>query len=161
MSENFIIDEFFDDLSEPLTFKDRMDIAKWKIKNATKSIYTIPRKIKWAYQRVTCGYSDRDMWSSDFFLASQIAGMLTWHVNKGIGISMSYASEEDPNGENIEDMVARRDADYLFYASIFDEYSKNGPALNEDWQEKFGGVLDSDLKEALQWFSEHFTEFWD
>ena len=127
----------------------------------TMKINRIFRHHLWWYQRITRGYSDRDMWSADYFLAGQIAGMLNWIVDKGMGVSMAYAAEDDPYAENIEDMVARRDADYLFYASIFDEYSKNGPALNEDWQEKFGGVLDSDLKEALQWFSEHFTEFWD
>jgi hypothetical protein len=100
------------------------------------------------------------MWSADFFLAGQIAGMLNWIVNKGHGVSTSYGTP--PNYEDdIEDMVARRDAEYLHYASIFAEYAENGPALNEDWQEKFGGVLDEDLKEALQWLSEHFTEFWD
>lgn len=154
------MDDFFDDLNARLTFRDYVDMVRWKIKSATKSIYTIPRKIKWAYQRVTRGYSDRDMWSADFFLAGQIAGMLNWIVNEGIGVSTSYGTP--PNYEDdIEDMVARRDADYLFYASIFEEYKNNGPALNEEWQEKFGGVLDSDLKEALQWFSEHFSEFWD
>ena len=115
----------------------------------------------WWYQRITRGYSDRDMWSADYFLAGQIAGMLNWIVNKGMGVSMAYAAEDDPYVEKIDEMVARRDAEYLKYAAVFAEYAKNGPALNEDWKNKLGGVLDKDLKEALQWFSEHFTEFWD
>lgn len=160
MSDNFIMDEFFDDLNSRLTFRDYVDIVRWKIKSATRSVYTTPRRIKWAYQRVSRGYSDRDMWSADTFLAGQIAGMLNWLVNEGIGVSTSYGTP--PNYEDdIEDMVARRDADYLFYASIFEEYSKNSLAWHEEWQEKFGGVLDNDLQAALQWFSEHFTEFWD
>jgi hypothetical protein len=160
MSENIIMDDFFDDFNARLTFRDYVDMVIWKIKSATKSIYTIPRKIKWAYQRVTRGYSDRDMWSADYFLASQIAGMLNWIVNEGHGVSTSYGTP--PNYEDdVEDMVARRDAEYLKYSAVFAEYAKNGPALNEDWKNKLGGVLDKDLKEALQWFSEHFTEFWD
>ena len=126
----------------------------------TKSIYLIPRQIKWAYQRVTRGFSDRDMWSADSFLARQIAGMLNWIVNEGHGVSTSYGTP--PNYEDdVEDMVARRDAEYLKYAAVFAEYAENGPALNKGWQEELGGVLEKDLKEALQWFSEHFSEFWD
>jgi hypothetical protein len=160
MSENLIMDDFFDDLNKPLTFKDRVAMGWWSFKYGFKSIFLIPRKIKWAHQRVTRGFSDRDMWSADYFLARQIAGMLNWIVNEGHGVSTSYGTP--PNYEDdIEDMVARRDVEYLKYAAVFAEYAENGPALNEDWKNKLGGVLDNDLKEALQWFSEHFTEFWD
>jgi len=123
----------------------------------------ISRLIKyplWWYQRVTRGYSDKDAWNGDFFLSGQIAGVLTWIVESGHGVATSYGTP--PNYEDdIDDMVARRDAEYWHYASIFAEYAKNGPALNLGWQEELGGVLDKDLQEALQWFSEHFTEFWD
>ena len=114
----------------------------------------------WWYQRVTRGYSDRDMWSADIFLAGQIAGTLKWIVENGHGVSMSYGTP--PNyDDDIDLMVAKRDADYLFYASIFEEYHTNGPALNKEWQKEFGGILDGDLQVALQWLSEHFTELWD
>ena len=160
MSNNFIMDEFFDELNSRLTYRDRLDMIWWKLKSATRHIYTIPRKIKWAYQRVYRGYSDRDVWSGDYFLAGQIAGILTWIVKNGHGVATSYGTP--PNYEDdVEDMAARRDADYLFYASIFNEYSKNGPAINEEWQKMFGGVLDEDIQEALQWLSKHFQELWD
>lgn len=114
----------------------------------------------WWYQRITRGYSDRDMWSADYFLAGQIAGTLRWIVEKGHGVATSYGTP--PNYEDdIDDMVARRDAEYLHYATIFAEYAKNGPAYNLEWQEQFGGVLDEDMKDALQWLSEHFSELWD
>lgn len=160
MTKYLSLDEFMNDLEKPLTPRDRIAMSWWSFKRFIKSIYLIPRKIKWAYQRVTRGYSDRDMWSADIFLAGQIAGMLKWIVENGHGVSMSYATS--PNYEDdIDIMVAKRDADYLFYASIFDEYRKNGPAWNQEWQKKLGGVLDEDLQVALEWFSEHFTEFWD
>ena len=123
----------------------------------------ISRLIKyplWWYQRITRGYSERDMWSADLFLAGQIAGTLKWIVKNGHGVAMSYATSPDYD-DDVDLMVAKRDADYLFYASIFEEYSKNGPALNKEWEKQFGGILDEDLQVALQWFSEHFTELWD
>ena len=154
------MDDFFDDLNKPLTFKDRVAMGWWSFKYGFKSIFLIPRKIKWAYQRVTRGFSDRDMWSADVFLAGQIAGTLKWIVENGHGVSMSYGTP--PNyDDDIDLMVAKRDADYLFFASIFEEYNKNGPALNREWQKEFGGVLDGDLQVALEWLSEHFTELWD
>ena len=116
---------------------------------------------KWWYQRATRGFSDKDMWNADHYLAGVFAGVLQWYVDKGMGVAMSYASEDDPWCEDLDAMVARRDADYLFYASIFEEYKNNGSAYNEEWQKEFGGVLDKDMQEALQWLSEHFQELWD
>ena len=114
----------------------------------------------WWYQRVTRGYSDKYAWNGDYFLAGQIAGILTGIVEQGHGEATSYGTPPDYE-DDIDDMVARRDAEYLHYANIFAEYAKNGPALNLGWKEELGGVLDKDLQEALQWFSEHFSEFWD
>jgi hypothetical protein len=116
---------------------------------------------KWWYQRATRGFSDRDMWNADNYLAGVFAGVLQWYMNNSMGVPTRYASEDDPNCEEIYDMAARRDADYVFYASIFAEYHKDGLAYNENWQKEFGGVLDEDIKAALQWLSEHFTELWD
>lgn len=120
------------------------------------------REIKWAYQRADRGFSDKDAWNGDSFLAGQIAGILRWQVNNGIGIAMGYL----PLKEQFSDLemniaVEARNSEYLYYAEVFEEYAKNGPAMDEKWQEKFGGVLDKDLSDALQWFSEHFTELWD
>lgn len=160
MTKYLNLDEFMHELETPPDFRDRVAMAWWSFKRFVKSIYLIPRKIKWAYQRGTRGFSDRDMWSMDMYLAKQFSRQLTWIVEKGHGVPTSYGTP--PNYEDdIEDMVARRDAEYLKYAAVFAEYAENGPALNEDWKNKLGGVLDKDLKEALQWLSEHFTEFWD
>lgn len=94
------------------------------------------------------------------YLARQISGTLKWIVENGHGVATSYATP--PNyDDDIEVMTEKRDAEYLHYARIFAEYGQNGPALNTAWKKEFGGVLDKDLKEALQWFSEHFTELWD
>lgn len=116
---------------------------------------------KWWYQRARRGFSDRDMWNADHYLAGVFAGVLQWYIDKGMGVSMAYISEDDPYGEDVDAMVFRRDADYSKHIAIFREYLNNGPAYNKEWQEEFGGVLDEDIKASVQWFAEHFTELWD
>jgi hypothetical protein len=58
-------------------------------------------------------------------------------------------------------MVERRDAEWNKYIAIFREYSKHGPAIDQEWADGFGGVLDKDMQDALQWLSQHFQELWD
>lgn len=132
------------------------------IKRWVRSIIRYPRHFKWWYQRARRGYSDCDAWNGDFFLARQISGILRWQVKNGHTFPSAYL----PRTESFTDLevkiaIEARDSEYLHYADIFDEYAKNGPALNKEWQKEFGGVLDKDIKDALQWFSEHFVELWD
>lgn len=132
-----------------------------RIKRIYKDFIRIFYMPKWWYQRATRGYSDRDMWNADTYLSGVFAGVLQWYIDKGHGVSMAYALPEDKYGENVDEMVARRDAEYSKHIAIFKEYSENGCAWNEEWVEEFGGVLDKDIKASVQWLSEHFTELWD
>lgn len=117
-----------------------------------------PKNIKYWFQRANRGYADCDVWNGDTYLAGQIAGILIWLVEKGHGVSMAYS---DDDSTPVEIMVERRDKEYLYYASIFAEYRKNGSAYNQEWADDFGGVLDKDMQDALQWLSQHFQELWD
>lgn len=116
---------------------------------------------KYWYQRARYGYSDRDWWNGDFYLAGVIAGIMEKIVNEGHGVANSYADEDKPFDTDVDIMVERRDAEWNKYIAIFREYSKHGPAMNQEWKDDFGGVLDSDMKDALLWLSEHFSELWD
>ena len=51
--------------------------------------------------------------------------------------------------------------DYDRVSMTYAEYHTNGPAYDESWKNEFGGVLDKDMEEALQWLVEHFQELWD
>jgi hypothetical protein len=133
----------------------------WFYQRIKRSIRKAIRIPKWWYQRAKRGYSDRDVWNADIYLAGVFAGVLQWYIDKGMGVSMAYISEDDPYGEDIDAMVFRRDAEYSKHIGVFREYLNNGPALNEKWQKEFGGVLDEDIKASVQWLSEHFTELWD
>ena len=80
-------------------------------------------------------------------------------IKNGHGVATSYA--EGDMDTPIEIMVERRDAEWNKYITIFREYSKYGPAIDQQWADEFGGVLDEDMQDALQWLSLHFQELWD
>jgi len=114
-----------------------------------------------SYQRVTRGFSDSDMFNGDMFMASQIAGMLRWHIENGHGAPGRYAREYDPCCEDFEYMVAARNFEYDRYATLFEEYAKCGHAINDKWKRMFGGLTDDEVHDMMTWFGEHFTELWD
>jgi hypothetical protein len=53
------------------------------------------RKVKYAYQRINHGFSDKDMWNADRYLARMYADILMWYVEKGMGIPSIYADTWD------------------------------------------------------------------
>jgi hypothetical protein len=113
---------------------------------------------KYAYQRVTRGFSDRDMWNADAYLAKTYAGILMWYVHTGMSVPMSYSENWQ---EPVEVLAERRDIEYYKYADIFRRYTKGGMWDTEEHVKEFGGVLDKDMDEALEWFRNHFYELWD
>lgn len=130
----------------------------WHFRTLKYKIRHIIRWPRYARQRVTRGFSDRDMWNADAFLARTYADILMWYVHKGMGVPTCYLNNwDDPVAEAAE----RRDADYYKYADIFRRYAKGGEWHTEDHVKEFGGVLDKEMEEALQWMSKHFQELWD
>jgi len=114
--------------------------------------------IKSFFQRGIRGYGDVDMWSADMYMAGIFAGMLRWQVEKGHGVSMSWAVSDD---DSVDLLLERRDPEYIRYAEMFEEYAKNGYAWNEKWKKKFGGLTEDEVHDMMTWFAQHFTEFWD
>ena len=159
MREYTNIDKLFDDIQS--TKITRTLHIKWFYQRFKRSIRNIIRSPKWWYQRAKRGYSDRDMWNADKYLAGVFAGTLDWYIHNGHGVPMSYADSNDPYCEDVESMVIRRDSDYLYHIAIFQQYANNGIAWDEEDAKEFGAVLDKDIKASVQWLSEHFTELWD
>jgi hypothetical protein len=126
-----------------------------------RSVRNTIRTPKWWYQRAKRGYSDRDVWNADIYLAGVFAGVLDWYIHNSHGVSMAYIDPNDPYCEDVEAMVIRRNTDYLKHIAIFTQYLNNGIAWDEEDVKDFGGVLDKDIKDSVQWLSEHFTELWD
>ena len=143
----------------PNTIKSRIENMYWAIKRWIKTAYRSPYRLKWWYQRARYGYSDRDTWSGDYYIAGIIAGVMERIVNDGHGVSQFYAYGDWNTPVDV--MADRRDEEWNKYIAIFREYSKNGPAINQEWKDDFGGVLDEDMQDALQWLSKHFQELWD
>lgn len=133
----------------------------YKLRNLKRNILRPYHNINHAYQRVTRGFSDSDMFSGDMFISSQIAGMLRWYIENGHGVPGRYAREDDPYCEDIEYMVAARNFEYDRYATLFEEYAKCGHAINDKWKRMFGGLTDDEVHDMMTWFGEHFTELWD
>jgi hypothetical protein len=133
----------------------------WLYQRFIRSVRNAARTPKWWYQRITRGYSDKDMWNADMYLAGIFAGVLDWYIHNSKGVPMVYADHDDPYSTDIETMIIKRNSEYLDHIAIFREYLKNGYAMSEDWQEKFGGVLDKEIKDSVHWLADHFIELWD
>lgn len=119
-------------------------------------------KTKHFIQRGKHGWSDADVWNADNYLAGVIADILEWYTSdKSTGVSMRYAYDLDTNNPDMKIMVERRNTEYLKYAAIFREYSVNGSWELQKDIDQFGGVLDKDMDEALQWLSKIYTGLWD
>jgi hypothetical protein len=131
---------------------------RYRIKYYKSSIKRFLKTPYWWYQRIVRGYSDKDMWNADRYLARIYAGTLIWYVHKGMGVPSVYADNWDTD---IEIMEQRRNIEYYKYADIFRRYAKEGVWDTPEHVKEFGGVLDKELEEALQWLSKHFQELWD
>lgn len=131
----------------------------YMLKRYRSNIKRLAKTPYWWYQRARYGYADCDWWSGDWYLAGIIAGIMEKIVKDGHAVSHFYAYGDWKTPVDV--MVERRDAEWGKYIEIFREYSKNGPAINQEWKDDFGGVLDEDMKDALQWLSQHFQELWD
>ena len=157
------VDDFFTEIEKinnyRNTFRGRVEGMYWAIRRWIRAVYRSPYRLKWWYQRARYGYSDRDTWSGDYYIAGIVAGVMERIVNEGHGVSQFYAYGDWDTPVDV--MVERRDEEWNKYIAIFREYSKNGPAINQEWKDDFGGVLDEDMQDALQWLSQHFQELWD
>jgi hypothetical protein len=128
-----------------------------------RKIVRFPRKVifeaRYARQRVVRGFSDRDWWSIDMFLAQVLAEALPKYVKDGHGVSGYYIKGE--TDEDFEAAVAVRDAEYLKYADIFKRFSENGVWEKEEDAKEFDAASGAEMKEALEWLAAHFTQLWD
>lgn len=117
--------------------------------------------IKHRWQRSRRGFSDRDMWNADIYLAGLIADILQWYIDKGHGVPMRYAYDLDIYNPDVQIMSDRRDDDYMKRIRVFREYHENGCAMTKEWKKQFGGVTEKQIKKELSWFRDNFTTLWD
>jgi hypothetical protein len=129
-----------------------------RIKSSVRNVIYTP---KWWYQRVTRGYSDRDMWNGDFYLSWVFAGVLQWYIDKSRGVNIAYAEGLDHYNPDTEIMALRRNEEYSRHIEIFQGYFSNGTGWSKKAANKLDEVTDEDVKDSVRWLADHFTELWD
>lgn len=82
---------------ETIMKHDRPRWKKWRAKiRKVKSFFVmLPRKLKWRYQKVTMGWSDRDLWSLDHYLADKICSTLKEYNDIKHGYPILEKRDED------------------------------------------------------------------
>jgi len=166
MKRYISVDEMMNDLEGEQANKegllDKLDYLWYRVRMFFRYGWKHPHQyVVRSYQRVTRGFSNRDAYNGDSFLAGQLAGIMQWIVDNGQGCQMTYADPLDVEFRDVDGMIERRNAEYVKHIAIFKEYAKSGVTHNAEWQKEFGGVLDKDIEDSLQWLSEHFQELWD
>ena len=133
----------------------------WQFIGRVERLINSPRKfmheIKYFIQRGKRGYSDRDLWSADMYLAEVIAGILESYVHNKLGVGYPYATI---NGD-VDMQYLEMQKDYSKHAKLFKEYSINGYAHNKTWQEEFGGLTEKELNSILKWLAKIYPGLWD
>lgn len=115
----------------------------YKVKRCIKAPFM---ELKYAYQRVTRGFSDRDWWSLDNHIAEMLSKALPKYVKDGHGVSSMYYEDGEDWDVDVDILKARRDADYLRMAKMFANY--------DDRSSK-------DSQEMSAWIAKHFETLWD
>ena len=90
-------------------------------------------EIKWAKQRITRGYSDRDWWSIDHFIADVLSKALRQYVEAG-------------------HLVINDKEEWLKHSDVLANYNR----IYE-----FDKDYEAQLKETLLWVADNFGRFWD
>jgi len=103
--------------------------------------YRIKRFIKYSFQRVFRGWSDRDLWSLDFTIAKFTLPRLKRFKKRMIGIPMDFTKEEW--GEILDMMIYAMESIAQDCAGMDDDI---------DWE---------DVQTGLELFGEYFRELWE
>jgi hypothetical protein len=150
-----------------------MTINRYTPFHIYKWITDIPREIKWAYQRVTRGWSDRDVWSMDYHLSNILVGMLRRLKETKHGVPLDFCGDWGEKtsthflpmeesiklwdaclDEMIEGFEARGEMDELTYPTSCGKEEK------KVWEHNMA-LLSARKERALALFAKHFDSLWD
>lgn len=104
------------------------------------------RKAKWAYQRVTRGYSDCDQWNLCEFLSRVIAPAVKQIRENNIGYPASLTEEE------WEQILAKIEAGFRAATDLYE--------MNYDGRDE-ADALEATFREGMDLFSKWFHSLWD
>jgi hypothetical protein len=133
----------------------------YKIKRILFLPKRIINEIVWSYQRITRGFSDRDWWSIDVFIAKVLSEALPKYVRDSKSISIHYIGlKEELTDEEWANAEAKRDKDYMKYADFFARYADSGIWNNSKDAKELNGVTPEEYKDAMRWLGKHFGNLW-
>ena len=116
-----------------------MNLNKERLASGTKDV----RAKKWKKQRIERGYSDRDVWSFDSFLAQVISG--------GVRQIGGYAGYEGEEGEWRKT--------FNFIADQFEWYANEQFSFTDEFVDKINDP-ESDYRKAWVLLEENFGGLW-
>lgn len=105
------------------------------------------RRKRWIKQRIKRGYSDRDIWSFDNFLAQVIADGVRQIAQIG-GYPLGFENDPDKWGETLN-----------FIADQFEWYAKEQFTVGKGFQDKVNDV-NGDFHKAWVLLEENFGGLW-
>lgn len=133
----------------------------YKIKRILFFPKRLINEVIWAYQRVTRGFSDRDWWSIDAFIANILSEALPKYVKDSKSISVNYIGlKEELTDKDWEKAEAKRNKEYTKYADFFARYADGGIWNNPETAKELNGVTPEEYKEAMRWLGKHFGSLW-
>lgn len=120
------------------------------------------RELKFAWQRATRGFSDRDWWSIDYHIADILSKALPMYIDRGHGVSMGFFEGDDfESDEAHEKAITKQKEEYLKYADFFKRYCDGGVWTKEETAKELNGVTTEEYEEAMQWLATNFSGLWD
>ena len=137
-----------------------------------KNLSMLPRKIKWAWQRVTRGYANCDVWDIDYWFTTIMHNMLQDFLN--INVSTPYFTG-DVDADRIKWHEILNRMIYLLKemdedtSSQQNEFFKayiasNNSKICQDYrnrQKEIDEYLETCKNEFFELFSKHFRNLWD
>jgi len=157
----------------------------YKIKeffNIKKKLRGIKNRIKWKYQKVTRGWSERDIWNLYVFHAKQIKDTLIYYKNNRHGSPVLDGTPNDHIGDGLEqeDIHKSWDEELDKMIDAFDKAHEIGkgelqfqPLENwrDDYQESLIDIYGKenvlsrdeveDMFEGMHLYIKHFFAMWD
>ena len=117
--------------------KNTINLKKEKLVSGVKDA----RRKRWIKQRIKRGYSDRDVWSFDSFLAQVIAGGIR-QVGRFGGYPGSFEENPDQWTETLN-FIADQFEWYAEQQFNYKEFKENEENFHKAWillEENFGGL---------------------
>ena len=104
------------------------------------------------------------MHRADQEIALIISKVMLRLVDKKQGFPVSYLEEfegldDEKVKEKCDNGYKKFSNDLKYYSSLFEEYSKEGIAINDKIKKKYGGLSEEEYEDMMKWLSEYFPHF--